>query len=35
MMRNVWEKNRDWILFQCVFQVPMLILIAAAYYWDL
>lgn len=34
-LKKMWDDNKDWMAFQALFQVPMLLLLAAAYYWDL
>jgi hypothetical protein len=30
-----WDNNKDWMMFTCVFYVPMGILLAVAMIWDI
>jgi hypothetical protein len=34
-MRMWWDNNKDWMMFACVFYVPMGILLAIAIIWDI
>ena len=33
-MRKLWDDNKDWMMFACVFYVPMGILLAIGIIWD-
>ena len=35
MMREWWDNNKDWMMFACVFYVPMGILLTIAMIWDI